>query len=561
MLLSLTIRNVVLIERLQIDFGAGLCALTGETGGGKSILLDSLGLALGARADSGLVRQGADKAQVTAQFEVPDGHPARAILEECDLAAAEDEELVLRRSLGANGRGRAYVNDQPVSVSVLRRLGDALIEIQGQFAQRGLMDSGTHRGLLDAYGGLDPRVREVGELYRAWRDAVAAHERAQTELADARQDEEHLRHAIGEIDELAPQEGEEAELAQQRELMMNAERLMGALNQAESELAGGGTGRGAESALAAARRGLERGLDIAGDALDPAVEAIDRSLAEAEEALARIHSVAHRVELDSGEQERIEERYFALKELARKHGCEVDELPALRDQLAQRLATVEHGEAHVAELAEKAEAARTAYLDAARALSEARTAAGHALDAAVNAELPPLRLDKATFRTRVDAQDDPAQWGPSGLDRVAFEVATNPGSAPGPLGRIASGGELSRFLLALKVVLAQVAPERTLVFDEVDSGIGGATADAVGERLARLADGRQILVVTHSPQVAARAHNHWRIGKTEAGATVVTDVDELGPGERREEIARMLAGASITDEARAAADKLMGPAE
>jgi len=560
MLLSLTIRDVVLIERLQMEFGAGLCALTGETGGGKSILLDSLGLALGARADSGLVREGADKAQVTAQFEVPPGHPARAILTEHDLAAADDDELVLRRSLGANGRGRAYVNDQPVSVSVLRRLGDALVEIQGQFAQRGLLDSGTHRGLLDAYGRLGERVRAVGELYRAWRDAVAAHERARSELAEAQQDEEHLRHAIGEIDELEPRAGEEAELAERRELLMNAERLMAALNQAESELAGGGTGRGAESALAAARRSLERGLDIAGDSLNPAVEAIDRALAEAEEALARIHSVAHRVELDTGEQERIEERYFALKELARKHGCEVDELPALRDRLAERLATVEHGEARLAELADQADAARTAYLEAARALSQARAEAGGALDDAVNAELPPLRLDKASFRTRVEAQDDSEHWGPQGLDRVAFEVATNPGAAPGPLPRIASGGELSRFLLALKVVLAQVAPERTLVFDEVDSGIGGATADAVGERLARLADGRQILVVTHSPQVAARAHNHWRIGKNETGTTAVTDVDELGPGERREEIARMLAGASITEEARAAADKLMGAA-
>ena len=305
MLLSLTIRDVVLIERLQMEFGAGLCALTGETGGGKSILLDSLGLALGARADSGLVREGADKAQVTAQFEVPPGHPARAILTEHDLAAADDDELVLRRSLGANGRGRAYVNDQPVSVSVLRRLGDALVEIQGQFAQRGLLDSGTHRGLLDAYGRLGERVRAVGELYRAWRDAVAAHERARSELAEAQQDEEHLRHAIGEIDELEPRAGEEAELAERRELLMNAERLMAALNQAESELAGGGTGRGAESALAAARRSLERGLDIAGDSLNPAVEAIDRALAEAEEALARIHSVAHRVELDTGEQETV----------------------------------------------------------------------------------------------------------------------------------------------------------------------------------------------------------------------------------------------------------------
>lgn len=558
MLRSLAIRDVVLIERLQIDFTAGLCALTGETGAGKSILLDALGLALGNRADSGLLRQEARQASVTAAFDLPAGHGAHDILHEHDIEA-EDDQLVLRRVLGRDGRGRAYVNDQPVSVALLRRLSDTLIEVQGQFEQRGLLDAGTHRALLDAYGGLGDQAREVAARYHAWREAAAARASAEQQLEQAKQDEAYLRHTVEELDSLAPEAGEEARLGEQRALLMHAEKLVTAVNAAESELTGGEAGRGVEDALAAARRALERAGEPLGERLHPVLETLDRAMAECEDALARLHSLASDIDLDADRQAQVEERYFALKDMARKHGVDADALPALQQEMHERLAAIDSGGAHLSELARQAQAARDAYVAAAEELSRARGEAAKALDAAVGAELAPLRLDKARFRTRLERLDE-GDWGAHGLERVVFEVATNPGAAPGPLARIASGGELSRFLLALKVVLAQVSPVRALIFDEVDSGVGGATAHAVGERLARLADGRQILVVTHSPQVAARADHHWRVTKTARGETVVTDVTALSAAERREEIARMLSGAQVTDEARAAAAKLMGAA-
>ena len=559
MLRSLSIRDVVLIQRLRLDFTQGLCALTGETGAGKSILLDALGLALGNRADSGLLRQDAQQASVTAEFDLPDGHPARAVLAEHDVELEEDQ-LVLRRVLGRDGRGRAYVNDQAVSVTLMRRLGDVLVEVQGQFEQRGLLDPSNHRSLLDAYGGLDERVRRVGELHRAWREALQAYESAQAELEQARQDEAYLRHDLDELDSLEPQAGEEAQLGDQRSRLMNAEKLVEAFNAAEAELSGGDSGRGAETALSAARRALERIADQAGEDLTGVLDALDRAMAETEDALARLHSLSSEIELDSGRQQEIEERYFALKDLARKHQVEPDALPEVHQRLQQRLQAIDSGGEHLDELQRKADEARTLYLEAARALSQARADAARRLDAAVNAELPPLKLDKAAFKTVLKPLEAERDWGPTGLERVSFEVATNPGAAPGPLSKIASGGELSRFLLALKVVLAEISPERSLVFDEVDSGIGGATAAAVGERLARLAHGRQLLVVTHSPQVAARADHHWRVAKSSDGATTVTDVSALSPAERKEEIARMLSGQEVTDEARAAAAKLMGAA-
>ena len=556
MLVSLSIRDVVLVERLEIAFTPGLCALTGETGAGKSILLDSLGLALGDRADSGLVRQGAKQARVAAAFEVAAGHPVWNVLRAHELDI-EDTHLVLRRVLGRNGRGRAYVNDQPVSATLLRKLADRLVEIQGQFDQRGLMDPAQHGDMLDAYGGLETAAARVATRYRAWASALKARANAEARLEQARRDEAFLRHTLEELDALAPAEGEEAQLGAQRTRLMNAEKLVAALNAAESELTGGESGRGAEDALAGARRALER---AGGDeSIAPALDALDRALAECTDALAHLHSLSGDIELDSGQQQAIEERYFALKDLARKHNVAVDDLPALRDDVAQRLATIDSGAEAITARARETQAARDAYVAAAEDLSAQRAAAARALDDAVNGELPPLKLDKAKFVTVLERLDE-AQWQASGIDRIAFQVATNPGAAPGPLGKIASGGELSRFLLALKVVLAQIAPGRALVFDEVDSGIGGATAAAVGERLARLAAGRQILVVTHSPQVAARADHHWRVAKTAQGEAVVTDVSALTPADRREEIARMLAGAEITDEARAAADKLMGAA-
>lgn len=554
MLVSLSIRNVVLIDRLDLTFDRGLCVLTGETGAGKSILLDALGLALGARADSALLRGGAAQASVAAVFEVPAGHPLHDRLAAQGLEA-EDSLIVLRRVLGRDGRSRAFVNDQPVSAGLLRSLGETLVEIQGQFEAQGLLDAAGHRALVDAHGGLAARSAAVAERWRAWHDAETARESAAQELAQASREDAFLRHAVAEIEALDPQPGEEAALTAERSFLMNSEKLAAALTAALGGLEGG-DGGGAEDALAAAQRHLARVADQAGGRLDPVLAALDRAAAETAEALAQLHSVAADIEHDSGRSEAVEERLFALRELARKHGVEAEDLTTLRDDMAARVAAIEHGDARLADLARQAEAARGAYLEAAEALSKARRRAAAALDKAVNEELPPLKLDKARFATRIERLEE-SGWGPQGLDRVVFELATNPGSPPGPLARIASGGELARFLLALKVVLAEIGSADTLVFDEVDAGVGGAVAHAVGERLERLGRDRQVLVVTHSPQVGARGTQHWRVYKESAGNRAVTRADVLGSAERREEIARMLSGARITEEARAAAGRLI----
>ena len=559
MLVSLSIRDVVLIDRLDLEFRPGLSALTGETGAGKSILLDALGLALGARGDSGLVRHGADQAVVTAEFDLPPRHPVRELLAEQAIEAADG--LVLRRQLGKDGRSRAFVNDQPASIGLLRRLGEALVEIEGQFEARGLLDPATHRSLLDAFGGLEERATAVAEAWRAWRAADAARAEAAAEIAEARRDEEYLRHAVNELDALDPKPGEETELADQRSTLMHRGKLVEAIEAALAELAGDGA-RGVESAIAAAQRRLDRlaaqpGLDAVLARIEPATAALDRAGAEAADAVAQLERLLGDLDADPGRLEKIEERLFALRGLARKHGLAVDELADLRGRLAERLAAIEGGSARLARLAEAAEAARQAYVVAAESLSAARQAAAKKLDKAVNAELPPLKLDKARFATRLERLDE-KHWGEQGLDRIAFEVATNPGTPPGPLARIASGGELARFMLALKVALAAADPVATLVFDEVDAGVGGATATAVGERLARLAKKVQVLVVTHSPQVAAKASHHWRVRKESKSRTTLTRVEPLAPAASREEIARMLAGAEVTAEARAAADQLIG---
>ncbi|HEY5597658.1 MAG TPA: DNA repair protein RecN [Kiloniellales bacterium] len=555
MLVSLSVRDVVLIDRLDLSFSGGLCALTGETGAGKSILLDALGLALGARADAGLLRPGADQASATASFEVGAGHPATALLAEHGIAG-EDGSLVLRRVVGADGRSRAFINDQPVSVGLLRQIGDSLVEVQGQFEQRGLLDVATHRELLDAFAGLTAPAAAVAAAWRAWRQAEAARAEAARELDEVRRDEAFLRHAVAELDSLGPQPDEERTLAEQRSLLMNAGKLIEALNAAADAVVGGDAAAGAEARLAGARRTLERVAPAAGGRLEPVLATLDRALLESAEALAQIQSMSSEIELDSGRLEEVEERFFALRDVARKHATEVARLPALRDSLQRRLAAIDSGGDRLAELDRAVTERRAAYVEAAEALSAARQKAAKKLDRAVAAELPPLKLDKAAFRTRVERQEESA-WGPHGLDRIAFQVATNPGSPPGPLARIASGGELARFLLALKVVLAEIGPPRTLIFDEVDSGIGGATAHAVGERLERLTRHRQVLVVTHSPQVGARAAHHLRVRKEPVGDRLATRVSPLSLDERREEIARMLAGAEVTDEARAAARRLI----
>lgn len=557
MLAALSIRDVVLIERLNLTFKAGLCVLTGETGAGKSILLDALGLALGARGDSGLVRHGAEQATVVAEFDLAGAgdHPAHALLREQDLDV--EDTLVLRRTVTLDGRSRAFVNDQPVGVGLLRRLGETLVEVHGQFDTHGLLNPNSHRGLLDDYAGLGRDAAQVARLYAAWRAAEVASATAAEDATRARADEEYVRHAVKELETLDPQDGEEDALAEQRSQLMHREKLVDALNGAHGEIAGE---RGAERALLTALRQLTRVADKAGGRLDPIITVLDQATADISEVGNALAALTADLGHDGATLEKIEERLFALRALARKHGRAVADLPALLADFRHRLTLIEDQGDLLAGLAKAAAEARAAYAAKAQALTAARKAAAARLDKAVARELAPLKLDRARFVTAVDAVAE-GEWGPHGSDRVAFTVATNPGAPPGPLGKIASGGELARFMLALKVVLAQVGTVPSLIFDEVDTGIGGAVADAVGERLARLGQNLQVLVVTHSPQVAARGRYHLnvrkRLGAKSGGALPVTEVVALNDEERREEIARMLSGSEITPAARAAADALI----
>jgi len=554
MLIALSIRDVVLIERLDLEFGAGLSVLTGETGAGKSILLDALGLALGARGEAGLVRRGAEKAIVSAAFDIPAKHPVRKLLADNEIAPSGDgdDTLVLKRVLGTDGRSRAFVNDQPAGVGLLRQLGELLVEVHGQHDTHGLLDAATHRGLLDSYGGHDAPLAAVRAAHAAWQACRKAEDDARAETAAARRDEEFLRHALVELDKMAPQPGEEMQLAEQRSFMQGGAKLSEALQAALNELT---EGRAVVSALNAAHRLVDRAAAKAGDRLAAALQSIAAATVEASEAVAQIELVLAALESDPQKLEQIEERLFALRALARKHNVEVDALGAVQAEMARKLAAIDGAGADLKKLADATAEARSAYAAAAAKLGEARRKAATKLDKAVNKELAPLKMEKASFRTAIEALE-PDNGGPEGLERVAFEVSTNPGAPPGALAKIASGGELARFMLALKVALAGTGDAAALVFDEVDSGIGGAVADAVGERLARLGVDVQVLVVTHSPQVAARGLHHWRVQKTQ-GKSTSTTVVPLEAAERREEIARMLAGAKITDEARAAADKLL----
>jgi DNA repair protein RecN (Recombination protein N) len=554
MLTSLAIRDVVLIERLDLGFGPGLTVLSGETGAGKSILLDSLGLALGARAESGLVRAGQPQASVAAVFAVADDHPARAMLTEQGIEA--EDELVLRRVVAADGRSRAFVNDQPVGLSLLRRLGALLIEVQGQHEQVGLADPAAHAGLLDAAGGLDGQRAAAAEAHRAWRAAERALAEAQAEIAAAQRDEEFLRHALAELEALAPEESEEDALAAERQKLQQGERRGEAIAEAIAAL-NPRDRRAAQpaQALRNAVRALQR-LPAPGAEAEPALEALDRALdamAEAETALERL---AHDAAPDPRRLEQVEERLFALRAAARKYLVPVVELPGLLEGFRVRLAALDAGTGRAQAAERTARETRAAYLEAAGALSEARRAAAQKLEKAIGRELPPLKLDRARLVVEVAPKPE-AGWGPDGVDRITFLVSTNPGQAPGALDKVASGGELSRLMLALKVVLARGSPVPTLVFDEVDSGIGGATAAAVGDRLARVAERLQVLVVTHSPQVAARGARHLSVAKQVKGGRAETRVTPLDAAARREEIARMLAGETVTEAARAAADSLL----
>jgi DNA repair protein RecN (Recombination protein N) len=554
MLVSLAIRDIVLIERIALTFSKGLCVLTGETGAGKSILLDALGLALGMRGNAALVRPGAEAASVTAEFALEEGSPAPAMLTAQGLDAPElGEALILRRILSDDGRSRAFVNDQSVSVALLRAIGESLVEIEGQFASHGLMDSARHRASLDGFAGLDAERETVSCLWREMRAAARARAEAEAELVRARSEEDWLRHAAEEIGALAPREGEETELAGQRARLMHGEKLVAAMAEAERLLT---DGDGVTDRIGGAMRLLERQGANAAGLLDGTLEALGRAVDGVEEAMAALHAAMADAEPDPRRLETCEERLFALRAAARKHGTTVDALPALAATLTAKLAALDDSSGTLDRLAAAHVRARAAFEKAASALSEKRRKAAGKLDRAVAKELPPLRLEKASIHTVVEPQGEEG-WGEHGIDRVRFEVSTNPGMPAGPLDRIASGGELARFLLALKVVLHGARGVPTLVFDEVDSGIGGATAAAVGERLARLADDVQVLAITHSPQVAAFGAQHLRVAKSERDGGTVTAVDELAATDRREEIARMLAGARVTDEARAAADSLI----
>ena len=558
MLVELSIRDVVLIERLDLKFAdvrrrsGNLAALTGETGAGKSILLDALGLALGSRGDSGLVRHGAAQASVSAAFEIDASHPASALLAEHGLDSG-DGVLLLRRILGGDGRGRAFVNDQPVSVALLRQIGDLLVEVQGQFEQHGLLNPSRHRGVLDEFAALGAPGAKLAAAWRDWQAAEEAHGRAEADLAAARAEQDFLRHAVDELSRLDPHDNEEADLGEERLLLRHGAALAEALAGAAKELE---AGKGATGTLRAAQRLLERNADKAAGRFDQALAALERAAVEAAEAEAQVEELARTLNADPGRLEKVEERLFSLRAVARKHNVEIAGLPALRTRMEEQLATIDGGGQHLKKLRQAADAAKHFYVGLAEKMSAARRKAATSLDKAVAAELAPLKLEKARFVTAIDRLEA-AEWGEHGMDRVGFLVSTNPGTPPGPLNRVASGGELSRFMLALKVVLAGTGSVGTLVFDEVDSGVGGATAAAVGERLAKLARDRQVLVVTHSPQVAAVADLHWRIGKRTAKGSAVTEVTALDADGRREEIARMLAGSEITAEARAAAARLM----
>jgi DNA repair protein RecN (Recombination protein N) len=552
MLLGLNIRDIILIDRLDLDLRPGLCVLTGETGAGKSILLDALGLALGKRAESGLVRTGAQQAAVSAEFSVGRNHPAHAILREAGLDG-DGEALVLRRVVGADGRSRAFVNDELASVGLLRELGDSLVEIQGQFEQRGLLDPANHRMILDAFAEHSVAPNALANAWHDWREAREREAEAARLLAASREEEDLLRHHLAELDSLAPEEDEEDRLAARRTLLQSAERLAETLAEAIGEIDGN---TGAQAALARAARRLERARDRAQGLLGSALAATERAAAETAEALAALEATARQLELDPHELEKVEERLFALRAAARKHQMTVADLPAFRERLTAQLAELEAGAHGVEHLVRATAEARARFVSAGQTVSRGRAAAAARLDAGVAAEVKPLRLDKARFRTVLTPVAE-ADWGEHGCERVHFEVATNPGAGFGPLARIASGGELSRFMLALKLVLAGSSSVPTLIFDEVDSGIGGAVAAAVGERLQRLGADLQVLVVTHSPQVAARGAYHWRVAKSLAARETVTRVEELDDDTRQEEIARMLSGRNVTAEARAAAASLI----
>ncbi|MGG7564818.1 DNA repair protein RecN [Rhodovulum sp. DZ06] len=547
MLRSLSIQDIVLIDRLDLEFGPGLTVLTGETGAGKSILLGALGFAIGRRGRGASARAGTEKGVVEAVFDCPEGHAVRAALAELGMDAGE--ELILRRQVTAEGRTAAWVNDRRATADALARLGDALLEVHGQHDDRGLLNPRGHRGILDGWAGHGALLADARAKWDALRRAEGALDDARRALAAAAEDAEFLRHAVEELDALAPQPGEDEALDSERRLMQAAERIGQDVGRAQQAL-----GRdGAEGMTADAMRWLEDASQSADGALDGPIAALERALHELADAQAGVETALENLAFDPARLEMVTERLFALRGLARKHRVGPEALPELAEDMRRRLAEIDGGEEHIAGLEAAAAAARAAYDGAAAALTAARKDAAAKLEAAVGAELPPLKMERAIFAVDVA----PEAPGPDGVDRVAFTVAPNPGAPAGPLGAIASGGELSRFLLALKASLAGRGEEKTMIFDEIDRGVGGATADAVGRRLEALSHGGQVLVVTHAPQVAARGAAHLHIEKRVEGDETRTIVRPIGEAEREGELARMLAGETVTEAAREAARALL----
>ncbi|MEP2028114.1 MAG: DNA repair protein RecN [Paracoccaceae bacterium] len=547
MLRGLDIRDMLIIDRLELAFQPGLNVLTGETGAGKSILLDSLGFVLGWRGRAELVRQGATQGEVTAWFDLPAQHPAHAILKEAGLP--ESSELIVRRVNTVDGRKTAWVNDRRCSGDVLRALSDTLVELHGQHDDRGLLNPRGHRALLDTFAGLDAMRAKLRLKWSVMKQALKAKQEAEAALAAVRDEEEYLRHAVAELDALDPQPGEEADLDAARRLMQGAEKIREDIARAQNVLGQDG----AEGALGDAVRWLEGVADKAEGHLDAPAAALGRALVEVDNALDGIAGALDALSFNAIDLEETEERLFAIRALARKHEVLADDLSQFGADLREKITALDAGDAHLATLRSALDKAERDYSAAASRLSEARTKASKKLDRAVTAELVPLKMERAVFETLIETTEP----GPEGHDLVSFSVATNPGAPGGPLAKIASGGELSRFLLALKVCLTGKDSSLTMIFDEIDRGVGGATADAVGRRLAALAEGAQILVVTHSPQVAALSAHHWRVEKHVTDGTTISTVVPLKGPDRVDEIARMLAGDSITEEARGAARALL----
>lgn len=551
MLQSLHISNVVLIESLYLDFNNGLCALTGETGAGKSILLDSLGLAMGARSEARLVRKGTEKATVTATFDLAKNSAIHKILTEQELES--DVQTIIRRVVKSDGKSKAWINDQPISIGLLKDIGAYLVEYHGQFETHGLRDPDRHGAMLDSYAGLTHETVDLKTFWKTWRKAERILKEAERQAEEAKEEEDYLRACLEDLDKLAPELGEEDTLSELRQRLKNKEEIVHALNSAQKSLT---SDKGADNAIVQTTRTLDRAQDKIGSVVEQMMEQLDVALENIRDVTHIIDGLMADFQDEEISQDVLDDRLYALRSEARKHHCLVDDLPKKRDEIAQSLSLIDHQGDHLSALNKDVQDAKKSFVSQATIIREKRLAAAEKMDALIMKELIPLKLEKAKFVTNVRLLEE-HEWSADGTDNIQFLVATNPGADPAPLGKIASGGEMARFMLALKVVLAEVGDAGTLVFDEVDAGIGGATADAVGDRLARLANHKQILVVTHSPQVAAKASSHWIVAK--GGDTQITTnvIPLTDKNARQEEIARMLAGAEITSEARAAADKLL----